>query len=115
MKNKKIYEAYDSHQYTFDHAPYKVEDGYEGQEKYFDWEDDAEEWAEKRREELHRTYCIDKKVPGHGECVCTRKDWSSYYEGIECVRHHYARTVKEHSVDDCTIAEEVYIEEITIH
>lgn len=81
-------------------------------EKFFEWEEEAEEYAEKVREELHQKYCIQKETPTEGNCICTRPDFPGYHKGIECTPHYYARTVEDHSVDECDIADNVYIEEV---
>jgi hypothetical protein len=57
-------------------------------EKFFEWEEDAESWAERVREELHQKYCIEKQIPAEGECICTRPDFPGYFVGIECTPHY---------------------------
>jgi hypothetical protein len=94
---------------------FKVDDCDNG-ERFFEWEEDAEEYAEKRREALHQKYCIEKEVPDKGECICTRPDLPWYRDGIECAPHHYARTVKAHHLEDCKIVDNcVTVEQVEIN
>jgi hypothetical protein len=93
---------------------YKVRT-YDGEDTFFYSEHDAEEYAEKERKRVHQKYCIDKEVPGPGECLCTRPDFQRLSRERTCAAHHYAKTVKEHTVDDCDKAWEVGVDEIDIH
>jgi len=83
-------------------------------EKFFEWKEDAENWVNKVREELHKTYCVEKQTPTEGNCICTRPDLPGYFKGIECTLHYYARTVEPHTIEGCVIADNVYIEEVAL-
>ena len=93
---------------------YKIS-GLFGDDEYFYDEDDAENRAEEIRKKIHQKYCVDKVVPGPGDCLCTRPDLQRYLTEKECSLHYYARTVVEHKLEECEKSRDVIVDEIEIN
>lgn len=65
---------------------------------------DAHNFADLLRRQIHQVTCIDKaNLPNR--CICDDP------AAIECSSHAYARTVTPHSVQECTVAADVYVQE----
>ena len=65
---------------------------------------DADRFADSLRLKVHQDTCINKiNLPNR--CICDNPT------GVECSSHTYARTVKSHSIQECTIAADIYVEE----
>lgn len=73
--------------------------------------DSAEKRANIWRRVNHDWHCVKKEVdiPEGVECLCVSSKGEQ-----ECVFHHYARTVRSHSLEECTLGE-VTVEEIDIY
>lgn len=88
-----------------------VEDSYTGEREVHRNRDSAEKKALLWAQANHDWHCVKKEVdfPEGVECLCASSNGEQ-----ECAAHHYARTVKPHSLQECKLGE-VTVEEIELY
>ena len=86
---------------------YKVE-GYEGVVGYFSDKKDANACKKRSKQELHNKYCTEG-YERDVECLCSTSNGEKM-----CAAHTYLYGKTAHTVIDCTIAADTYVEEIKI-
>jgi hypothetical protein len=99
-----------------DQTIYKVS-GWDSEEKYFTDKKKAKKYKNKKKKELHRSVCINKREKMNTHCLCDINCGQENAGGyVECAHHHYMKTVDflPHDTILCPIANEVCIEKIIV-